>query len=399
MKHNKLFLFSTLFFIIISFIISCKSPKVFLNEGNYDMAITKTIKKLRKNKTKEKHILVLEEAYAKANQRDLDRVNFLKKEGTAEGKVQVADIYTRIKARQDRVRPLMPLFITSEARDARFNFVDVDAELIQAKKDAAEFLYADAIRLLDQKERLPARQAYGNLMKIKNDYFNSFKDIDNQLLRARNLGTNKVIFKMVNGTGVPLPPDFEKELTKISLTHLNKEWLEYHTTFNSGYYYDYNIITNLKIIDVSPEIKDTDAKLVKKEVADGFEYKLDSKGNVMKDTAGNDIKIPKTKLVTCLLKTVYQRKVAHIEGSVDYLDNKTNQLVGTFPVAADAIFENRYATIGEGDVNILDQADKDMLKRQFIPYPNNFDLLLQAGRTLQPIVKAVIDQNQGLVKY
>ncbi len=369
-----------------------------LNEGSYDQAMYKSLKKLQKNKSKEKYILVLEEAYHKIDQKDMDRIVFLKKEGTPESRVEIADTYQRVKNRQQQVKPIIPLFIESEAREAKFHFIDVDEELIQAKKEAAEFLYVDAMKLLAQNERFPARQAYGNLMKIKTDYFQSFIDMDEQLFRAWNLGTNKVIFSMINSTGVPLPPQFEEDLTKISLTDLNRDWLEYHTIANNKFFYDYNITVNMRIIDVSPEVKNEEAYLVEKEVPDGFDYSLDKNGNVMKDTLGNDIKIYKTKILTCLIKEVTQRKIAHIEGTVDYFDNRTKQLIGTFPVATDAIFEHKYAT-AEGSTTILDDEVKAKMKNNFIPYPNDFALLLQAGNVLRPIVKNVLIDKKNLVAH
>ncbi len=379
-------------------VFSCKSPQTMLNEGNYTQAMYKSMKKLRKNKTKEKYILVLEEAYQKIDQRDMDRIAFLKREGTPESKVEIADTYKRIKSRQQQIQPLLPLFIDSEGREARFHIIDVDAELIQAKKDAAEFLYQDATRLLNNKDRLSARQAHGNLVKIKRDYFANFKDIDAQINRAYNLGTNKVLFKMVNATGVPLPPQFERDLTNISLTDLNRQWLEYHTTPNNNFFYDYNITVNLKIIDVSPEIKNENTEVVKKEVEDGFDYALDKSGNVMKDTAGNDIKIKKYKTVICVVKEVEQRKVAHIEGTVDYFDNRSKQLVGTFPVAADGIFQHKFAS-AEGQVDILNGDIRGRMNNQLVPFPSDFELLAQAGNTLRPLVKNIINERKNIVRY
>ena len=53
--------------------------------------------------------------------------------------------------------------------------------------------------------------------------------------------------------------------------------------------YDYAVMVKLNSIMVSPdETKDTD-EVFNKRISDGFEYVLDANGNVMKDTAGNDI--------------------------------------------------------------------------------------------------------------
>ena len=51
------------------------------------------------------------------------------------------------------------------------------------------------------------------------------------------------------------------------------------------------VLVKLLSIMVSPdEVKDTD-QIFNKKISDGFDYVLDANGNVMKDTAGNDIKV------------------------------------------------------------------------------------------------------------
>jgi len=375
---------------------ACKSPDVYLREGNYDVAITKAVKKLKK-KNKEAYVIVLEKALAKANQRDLDRISFLKKEGTPEGWVEIANRYNSIEYRQNKIKPLIPLEVPSEARSARFNFINAVEERIQAKQKAADFLYADAIQLLKTNDRMNARKAYANLTQVKS-YFNSFKDTDAQLVRAKELGTNKVLFRMLNGSGNPLPPQFERDLTKISLSNLNKQWLVYHTTRRKDVFYDYDIIANMKVIAVSDPIKEQKAYNVKKEVQDGWEYVLDRNGNVTKDTAGNDVKLPKYKTVVTLVKENSQRKTARISGSVDFFDNRSKQLIKTLPVTSDAVFENFYAT-AEGDIKILDEATKKKLQGKFLPFPQDFNLLMQCGQTIRPMIKNIINQNSGIIKY
>ena len=57
---------------------SCASIEKLVDQGNYDAAIELATRKLagKKNK-KTKHIRALEEAYAKVNARDLDRITHL----------------------------------------------------------------------------------------------------------------------------------------------------------------------------------------------------------------------------------------------------------------------------------------------------------------------------------
>jgi len=400
MKSLKLAIVGIALFAVSSlFITNCKSPDVLLREGRYDLAIDKCVKKLKKKPTKEKYTLVLEKAFKKVNQRDNERTQYLKKEGAPETKAEIADIYQRMKNRQSKIRPLVPLHIASEGRDARFDFVNVDDQLIAAKKDAAEYLYANAMKLMEKNDRMSARKAYNDMQKIKRDYFSNYKDIDQQIPKAEFLGTNKVIFKMKNTTGVPLPPRFERDLTKISLGELDRKWLRYYTSEDKSVFYDYSIIVAMRVIDVSPERINKEIKIVKKEVQDGWEYFYDAKGNVMKDTAGNDIKKMKYKTVQCEVKETIQSKVARIEATVDYYDNRSKQMIRSFPaIIQDVIFEHHYAT-ARGEDSILDAKTKAMLKKEMVPFPPDFDLLLQAGERLKPVIKTIIHNNKNLVKY
>ena len=67
---------SLLFITIISILIGCGSAKnteQALNTGNYEKAIANSLEKLRSNKTKksnQKYVLMLQDAFAKTEERD-----------------------------------------------------------------------------------------------------------------------------------------------------------------------------------------------------------------------------------------------------------------------------------------------------------------------------------------
>ena len=74
------YFYTTLFSIL--FIVSCSSVKkttTSILSGDYDTAIRTSVDKLRRNPTKKNrrsHTLLLEEAFAKATQRDTDPVSY-----------------------------------------------------------------------------------------------------------------------------------------------------------------------------------------------------------------------------------------------------------------------------------------------------------------------------------
>lgn len=373
-------------FIIIFLFGSCAQRK--LQQGRYDEAIRISVRKLKKKPNNAKYLRILEQAYSKANQRDNERIEYLKKEGTPDIWDEVFDSYMNMKRRQSMVKGLS--FVPP-----RITFVDYDNEIIQAKQKAAEYFYAHGSNLLEKGDRQSARQAYSDFQQVKK-YYNDFKDVEDKINKAEELGTNNVIVKMENKANVILPKKFAEELFKISLNELNRQWLRYHTQEQKDIFYDYTVLVNIKMIDVSPEQVKEVHYTETAEVKDGWQYVLDSKGNVMKDSAGNDIKTDKIVKVACNIIETQQRKSARIAGSMDYVNNRTGQLIKTDPVTADAVFEN-YSAVAVGDQRALKKETKAKIGKPPVPFPPDPDMLIQAGITLKDMVKNILYTNKNLL--
>ena len=386
----------TAYFLIIAFLTSCVSTTKMVNRGQYDAAIGQACRKLARKKTLDKEMIALETAYKKANDRDKERVDFLKKEGNANGWDGIYQTYAAMKQRQDMVKPLLPLHIASKGREAQFAMVNYDDEIIAAKQKAAEYLYNHAMTLLNKGDIQSARSAYNELKEVKNIY-SDYKDVDQMITKASVMGTSYVIFKMENKTGVPLPPNFESDLTKLSLQELDHDWVKYHVVQDPQINYAYTILVNMKQIDVTPEyVKDIE-HLDTKEIQDGWQYLLDAKGNVKKDTAGNDLKLPKMKTISCKVTERYQNKKAIIAGTLDYIDNRTGQIIKTDPITAENFFEHRSGGNAIGDLNALKPEHAALVGKQPVPFPTNFAMLLTAGQTLKGMVKTIIWSNKSLL--
>lgn len=381
--------------LVFIFIVSCSSSSKLMNKGNYDASIQKSTRKLNRKKQNDKEVVVLEKAYAKANERDRERVLFLKKEGRPENWEEIFLVYSKMSQRQENIKSLLPLNILSQNRDADFNIVNYSDEIIQAKKTATEYFYVHALSLLNNNNKSDSRRAYSELLKVK-AFSNNYKEIDTELARAKNMGTSYVLFKMKNTTGIPLPPSFEDELTKISLTELNSEWLSYHTHETNNLNYDYVIVVNMKNINVSPEsIKESNFTETKV-VPDGFEYILDANGNVKKDSSGRDLKKPKTKTISCNVIETIQNKKSIIAGTLDYINNSTGQLIKTDPIASENVFYY-ISFLAIGDINALKPETKANLGKRPMPFPSGFDMLLQAGQILKNVTKNIIYNNKAVL--
>ena len=359
------------------------------------MAIRKSVKKLKKNSRNEKQMLILEKSYTLANRQDKEKIEFLKLEGNPDIWDEVYQAHLSLKGRQATVRPVLPLKVPSTGRTISFNFVNYDEEIINAKRKAAEFYYTRGNLLLETGGKENARAAFNDFMNVQK-FFTDYKDLNQKLNHALEEGTSHVVFKMKNASGIPLPRDFENDLTKISLNDLNRQFLQYHTIPAKEAYYDYTILLNIRMIEVSPEGFKEVHFSESKEVQDGFQYLLDKKGNVMKDSLGNDMKAPKYKTITCNLIETQQKKSARIAGTIDFIDNYTGQLLKSDPIASDFFFDHS-SLVAVGNIDALKPETKKMLGSKPMPFPADPDMIMQCGNIMKGMARNILQSNRGLL--
>ncbi len=395
---------STLILCIISIVTlgsACNNSQKALYRGDYDKAISQSVKKLRKNKQKDKHIIILEDAYNKANARDLGQIEYLKTEGSPNNWMDIFGLYSTIDARQNLVRPLLPLRMQSPSRKANLPMNNYNEEMVSAKQRAAEFLYANANKALNSKNKEQARAAYEDLKTVKK-MFPTFKDVDSKINQARAVGMNNVLVKLKNHTGMPLPPEFEKEIIRLNTSNLNRKWVNYDTNPNSNVAYDYDIIINLQQVEISPEsLRERVYNRIRHQ-KDGWIYSKNDDGSYKVDSEGNKLKVQKVVQLSCEVIEVEQHKVATIGGSVDYFNRNTRQMLGSYPIASDAVFVNHYAVV-HGNPDALDTDKKEdkllisLSHNRPAPFPDDFALMMQASNTLKEAVDDVIRDHKRLV--
>lgn len=377
---------------------SCKVAQKMVERGDYDGAISLLTKKLiGKKKKKAQYVEALEYAFAGATERDMSRIKALQREGRGENLERIYDVQKLIQRRQNRINPLLPLY-DENGYKADFKFVRVDEMMGDTRKKAAEFSYAKAQNLLKDARRgdkIAARKAYDELDKIK-EYYGSYRDRDRLMADARELGKVNILFRMKNQSATLIPRGFESEILRMSVGEMNSLWKEYHTRERNGIDYDYEIAMRLTHIDVSPETFKEREYIDRKEIEDGFEYVLDQNGNVAKDTLGNDIKVPRKVTIEAIVLETCQVKEARVSGRLEYIDRRTNSLLKSERVTAEAIFNN-FASTFRGDSRALSDETRRYLGNRPISFPTDEDLLLDAAEHLKPVIKQKIVNNRGLI--
>ncbi|MFI1773396.1 hypothetical protein [Thalassobellus citreus] len=379
--------------IIAISIIACSTSKQIeksLSYGNYDQAITDAISKLRTNKNKKgkaDFIIMLQEAFNKASERDLNDINFLKKDNNPENYIRIYDKFVGLSNRQERIKPLLPLYVNGKNID--FNLKNYDNQIIDYKNNASEHIYVNATALLNSNKKLDFRMAYDELKEIENINPN-YKDVRQLMDVAHNKGTDFVLVDMINDTRKIIPERLEDDLLNFSNYGLNNFWWVYHGTPVDKIDYDYYMRVNLRGINISPEqIKEREI-IKEKQIVDGWQYLVGKDGKEVKDSLGNSIKVDKMKTVRCRYYESKQFKSTQITGNVEYVNTKTNQLIDAFPISSEFVFEHIYAT-SRGDRRALDNSLLHFLERRAVPFPSEEQMIYDTGEDLKLQLKNIIN--------
>ena len=191
------------FIFILTLILSgCGSSKKQLQKGNYDAAIEKAVKQLRKDPKDVKQIDILNQAYKVANEQDNERVRFLKMEGKPNNWDEIYLVYKALNDRQSLVRTVTPLNMNGRSVD--FPYVDYMPEMVNAKRKAADFYYAHGNELMKSGIKESYRQAYAEFLRAK-EYVGDYEGIDNKIQDAKLQGMSRVFVSIQNSSILKFP--------------------------------------------------------------------------------------------------------------------------------------------------------------------------------------------------
>lgn len=368
----------------------CGSSKKQIEIGNYDAAISKAVKELRKDPESEKDIVSLERAMAIATDQDNERIRYLKIEGRAGTWDEIYLIYKKMSDRQSLVRTVTPL--QYEGRTIQFPYVDYMQEMVIAKKNAADYYIAHGQELMKNRSKESYRQAYREFLRAK-EYVGDYTGVDQMIQEAQYLGVSRAYVAVKNYSSVKFPEEFERELLALDFTQLNSEWVQYYTYLpGSDIQLDYLVNVNVRSVGVSPDQQFQRDSLIKRSVEDGFEYVLDAKGNVLRDSLGNDIKVKKYKNLQCALIQTVQVKECVIQGDVEVLALNPEKILKKDPIGATSNFEHISAR-AIGDVNALYEDHKRMLESKIVPYPSDLEMVIMCSENLKKAIRGLIQQN------
>ncbi len=388
---KKTILFTT----ILVLLIACggvKKTQEAINTGNYSAAINKAIRNLADNKTKkgnQPYVLLLEEAFKKYTQRELENIAYLKKEGNPANYNTIFKGYSRLKNIQEQIKPLLPLQVYEEDRNARFSFTNYDNEILVAKDNLSDYLYNNASELLQNaKYKEDYRNAHRDFEYL-NELSPGFADSREKMDEAYIKGLDYVKVNMVNDTEQIVPERLEEELLNFNTYGLNDQWTQYHTNPLAEVKYDYEMEVAFRAINISPEQIQEKQIIKEKQIKDGVEVLVDADGRVVKDSLGNEIKVDRFRTVSCNFYQFTQLKSAQVTGNVSYIDLQKKQQLNSYPISSEFVFEHIYANYN-GDKRALDNDLVPLLNRVAVPFPTNEQMVYDAGEDLKSRLKDIV---------
>ncbi len=382
------------FLVMIISLHGCGSSKKQLEKGNYDAAIEKAVKQLRKDPRDARQIAILDRSFRIANEQDDERIRFLKMESRPASWDEIYLLNKRLSDRQSLVRSVTPLELNGKS--ISYDYIDYMPEMIAAKRKSADYYYAHGNELMKNNLKESFRQAYYEFVRAK-EYVGDYENIDNKIEESRYLGMSRVMISLINKSILKFTPEFEEDLLALDLPRLNSEWVEYHImNYNNNLKYDYFININVKTIAVSPDQTMQRDSVIKRDVEDGFNYKLDSRGNVMKDSLGNDIKTKRYKTLQCALIETIQSKTCVIEGDIEILQSNPGKLLKKEPLGARSQFENISAR-AVGDIGALNNSQLQKTRTKPLPFPDDMEMIFRCSESLKQAINGAVQSNRRLI--
>lgn len=383
-------------FLCLFLVLSCgvKQTRYAINSGDYNEAIQIATNNLRNNKDKkgkQEYIYMLEEAFEKAKERDLEEISFLTKSNTPRNFEKLYNLYVALDQRQQEIRPLLPLHLLKENRNAKFKFEDYSDKLIKSRADFVNYLYENSAALLLTNDKLSYRRAYEDLSYLRRlnpDYKNT-----NQLIeQAFAKGADFVKIETRNNTGMVIPMRLQNDLLNFSTQGIDEKWVVYHSVKQQGVKYDYGIFIDFRQINISPDLLREKETTVEKEIIEKRK-KLDRRGQVIKDSLGNIVMEEVVKKISAKLLETTQSKTVEITAKIEYINLNSSQLLQSFPLQSQFVFENIFAKFN-GDINAIEKDYQQLLKNRPMPFPSNEQMIYDTGEDLKAKVKAIITTNR-----
>ena len=381
--------------ILLSSCSSVRETQIEVASGNYDYAINRALEGLKRNRSNKKtdeYARILEEAFAKAVDRDLRAIERWGFENHGQALEEIFFLYEGLQQRQERIRPILPVYIKRENRYVELPFENYNVAIVEAKERFSSHLYDQARERLALPSKADARIAYENL-----DYLlqlnPGYRDAEALLREAHMKGTDFFLVSLYNESEIALPARLEEDLLSFEPNQFDTLWTIHHREPSDDVPYDYEMRISIRGISISPERIQEKEIIKERRIKDGYDYALDEYGNVLKDENGNDVRSDRYITVRSRVLEFNQEKSVRLDAKVDYLPFQRNELLNSYPLTSRFVFSHSYCT-HSGDSRALDEHYRRLVGLTYAPFPSNEQMIYDAGVDLKNQLKNVVSQVQ-----
>ena len=209
MKPPSVFRLSV--FVLALFIMGCSTGKRSLEKGNYDQAVYKAVNRLQKDTDNRKALKTLTQAYGFAAGDHLDNIRQAKLSADVLRWETVIREYEALNSLIDEIKRC-PSCRTAVQLPEKYS-----SEISEAKVNAASIRYARGLKLLEEKNRQSAKQAYFDFEKA-DQLAPDFKDVVQKLDEAYWAAVIKVVVE---------PIRLDRSVYKLSNEYFQNKIYEY----------------------------------------------------------------------------------------------------------------------------------------------------------------------------
>lgn len=380
--------------ILISFLlVSCQDIKKNYERQDYDRVVSIFLQKGKGNDEEKSYF---EKAYKIVLERDKAQVVLLKSVNNGSRWEEIFNLYSKINARQNEVLRILPIYYTN-GDEASIEIFDFTAVLEESRQNAAQAYYDQGVKLLNSGNKNSIRQSLDYFTASKKFYIN-YKDVNELIAEALIKGKNYALLLVEKNPSLWIPPYFEQSiLDNVKLTK-SSQWLNIDYRTKENIIYDYIVKLNLYDIQVSPDALKEIYTTEEKTIQDGWQYEFDNRGNVKKDSLGNDIKVPKYIKISCQVKETRMEKSARVLGDVTLYDAKTKEYLKNQKCVGNAVFNYSYFQIN-GNKDALSTGTLSKLKYLPATFPNTADMVEQCKKELITCYQDFISANYNALSY
>ena len=169
---------------------SCTSGKKQFEKGNYEVAVSQSVNRLRNSPGNKKAASTLKKAYPLAERLHLSRIQDLKNGNEKFKWDQITVSYSRLNQMYEEITrcPVcIKLLPGTQSYRSEYN---------EAAGMAAEEQYLAGIEELNKRDRLSAKVAFGHFMRVE-ELRRNYKDTPQKLEEARSLATVHVLLDQI----------------------------------------------------------------------------------------------------------------------------------------------------------------------------------------------------------